>query len=148
MDITITFFLWVDLLLNFDYFKPSGTILDIFGTKVGHSFEPLWPIRNGFKSSHNKLGTNLGCFFTFLDGVMVHHRLFGHNFTIFGVKYPCFHGWHPLFILQIPSLLNSLHPLEKKMVVVGQIMAIWPQKPRYDWVFRANLLNFDYFKTS
>ena len=66
----------------------------------------------------------LGLVFTFLDGVMAHHRLFGPNFTIFGVKYPYFHGQHPLFILQMPSSLNSLHPLEKKMVVVGQIMAI------------------------
>ena len=109
-----------------------------------HNFAWLWTIRSGFESSHNTLGTNLGCFFTFLDGVMVHHRLFGHNFTIFGVKYPCFHGWHPLFILQIPSLLNSLHPQEKNgrcrsnngnlTPKTSFRLGFWGQMPFFPWV--------------
>ena len=80
------------------------------------------------ESSHSKLGTNLGCLLTFPDGMMANHPLFSPNFTIFGVKCPFFHGWHPLFFLQLASLLDFLHPLKKKMDVVGQIMAIWPQK--------------------
>ena len=125
-----SFILWVDLLLNFDYFQPSGIFLDPFGTRVEHNFALLWTIRSGFESSHNKLGTNLGGLSTFLIGMMAHHLSFWPNFTIFGVKWPFFHGWHPLFFLPIASLLDFSHPLQKKMDVVGQIMAIWPQKPR------------------
>ena len=56
-------------------FRLSLTIwdhLDLFGTRVEHNFAPLWTIWSGFESSHNELGTNLGCFFTFKDGMMAH----------------------------------------------------------------------------
>ena len=69
----LLFSLLIDFLLHFDYPHPSGTILDLFGTRVEHDFAPLWTIWSGFESSHNNLGTNLGCFFTFLDGMMAHH---------------------------------------------------------------------------
>ena len=52
-----------------------------------------------------------------------HHQLFDPNLTIFGVKCPFFHGWHPLFILWLASSLDFSHPLGKKMDVEGQIIS-------------------------
>ena len=46
--------------------------------------------------------------------MMANHLVFGPNFTIFGVKCPYFHGWHPLFFLWLASLLNYLQPLGNK----------------------------------
>ena len=122
-------FLWVDLILNFDYSKPSWTIFDLFGTRVEHSFAPLWTILSGFQSLHIILGTNLDFFFTSPIGTLAHHELFWPIFIIFGVKCPFFHGWHPLFFLSIASLHDFVHPLKKNMDVVGEKIAIWPQKP-------------------
>ena len=122
-------FLWVDFLSNFDYFEPSGTILDWFGTKAGHNFTPLWTIWSSFVFSHDKLRTSLGWFLTFLDNMMAHPWLFYPYFIIFGVKCPFFQWWHPLFLLRLPSCLDFSHPLRKYMDIVGEKMAIWPQKP-------------------
>ena len=41
-ELHLLFILSVDLLLNFDYFQPSGTFLDLFGARVEHNFAPLW----------------------------------------------------------------------------------------------------------
>merc|ERR1712055_924637 len=92
MSCTSFFFLWVDFLLNFDHFQLSGTFLDLFGNRVEYNFAPSWIFWSGFESSHNKLGTNLGGFLTFLIRMMAHHQLFWPIFTIFGVKCPFFHG--------------------------------------------------------
>ena len=79
-------------LLNFDYFQPSGTILDLYQTNVEHNFALMWTMWSVLLSSHDKLGTNFDCFLTFLDGMSAHHQLFDPNLTIFGVKCPFFHG--------------------------------------------------------
>ena len=113
-ELHLFFFLQVDSILNFDYFHTPWATLDLLGTRVGHNLPPLWTICSGFESSHNKLGTNLDCFLTFWDGMTAHHPLFNPNFTIFGVKCPFFHGWHPLFFLLLASLLDFSHPLKKK----------------------------------
>ena len=43
-------------------YQPSGTIFDLFGTRVEHNFAPLWTILSGFQSLHIILGTNLDFF--------------------------------------------------------------------------------------
>ena len=53
-ELHLLFFLSVDLLLNFDYFQPSGTYLDFFGTRIEHNFAPLGTIWSGFELSHYK----------------------------------------------------------------------------------------------
>ena len=123
-------FLWVDFISNFDYSEPPGTIWDQFGTKAGHNFAPLWTIWSSFESFHDKLGASLGWFLTSLDIMMAHPWLFYPYFIIFGVKCPFFQWWHPLFLLRLPSWLDFSHPLRKYMDIVGEKMAIWPQKPR------------------
>ena len=98
-----------------DYIWP---IWDIFW----HDCKPLLTVLNHIRGQPR-------LFLTILDGAVAQDQPFDPLSTFFGVKCPFFHGWHPLFFLWFDSLFDFPYPLEKLLEVVGEKMAIWPQKP-------------------
>ena len=115
-----------------DHFGQCWSILDW----LEPFWDYFWPIWDIFWRDCKPLLTVLNhirdqprLFLTIPDGVVAWDQPFGPFPTFFGVKCPFFHGWHLLFFLWFDSLFDFPFPLKKLMEVVGEKMAIWPQKP-------------------
>ena len=87
------------ILTDYNYFETLSGQLGIFSDIIFNRFEWFW-----ITSRHISDWPRL--LLTIPVGMTALHHLFSPILTFFGVKWPFFHGWHPLFLHWLDSLLD------------------------------------------